>query len=156
DGTTDGPYDLRLDFKPREDNFLVDATGVDLDGDADGNPGGQFNYWFRVEDEAHTVFVDKSAPAGGSGTLASPYNNLGTALTAVRQIDGQRMLRVIGNGGADGDLSTLGDNLAYELGINEGRALPDGNGLQVPANTTLVIDAGAVFKMLKANIHVGS
>ncbi len=39
-GTTEGHYELRLDFRPREDNFLVDATGTPLDGNADGIPGG--------------------------------------------------------------------------------------------------------------------
>ncbi len=156
-GTTDGPYDLRLDFKPREDNFLVDGTGTSLDGDADGAPGGQFNFWFQVADEAHTLFVDKAAPSGGDGTLARPFNNLSvaTAAAAAQFADGG-LLRVVGNGGADGNVATLGDNLAYELGINEGRTLADGQGLRLPANTTLMIDAGAIFKMLKANIHVGS
>ena len=155
-----------MDFKPREDNFLVDATGTALDGDADGVPGGQFNFWLQVRDDADTLFVDKSAPAGGDGSLARPFKFLSSAtdrIASIRQAEADNqqdprklMLRVVGNGGADGDLSTLGDNLAYELGINEGRTLADGQNLQVPDNTTLVVDAGTVFKMLKSNLHVGS
>ncbi len=156
-GTSDGPYDLRLDFHPREDNFLVDATGVALDGDADGVPGGQFNVWFSIEDETRTFYVDKAAPSGGDGTLAMPFNNLGTAVTAAEQqfADGGR-IRVVGNGGADGNLGTLGDNLAYEIGTSDNRTLSDGQSLRLPANITMVIDAGAIFKMLKSNVQVGS
>ena len=157
-GTSQGVYDLRLDFQPLVDNFLVDATGVSLDGDADGVPGGDFNHWFRVEDVEHTVYVEKTAPSGGDGALSTPYNNLGVALAAAGTAFGDDggIVRVVGNGGMDGDVTTLADNVAYELGINEGRALSDGANLLIPSGVTLMVDAGAMFKLLKTNIHVGS
>ena len=157
-GTSQGVYDLRLGFQPLVDNFLVDATGIALDGDADGVPGGDFNHWFRVEDAEHAIYVDKVAPSGGDGSLSTPYNNLGVALAAADATFGDDggIVRVVGNGGMDGDVATLADNVAYELGINEGRALSDGANLLIPSGVTMMVDAGAMFKLLKTNIHVGS
>ncbi|MCA9166810.1 MAG: NF038122 family metalloprotease, partial [Planctomycetales bacterium] len=156
-GTSQGAYDLRLDFKPRDDNFLVDATGIAVDGDADGIPGGEFNFWFQVQDETKTIFVDKAAAAGGNGTLAKPYNNMATAITAAeQQLTDGGLIRVVGNGGADGNVATLGDNLAYEIGNNSGRALADGVDMRLPKGVVMMVDGGAIFKMLKSNIQVGS
>lgn len=154
-GRSQGQYELRMHFDARANRQLVDATGVAFDGDGDGTPGGEYNFWFRVEDEAKTAFVDKAAAAGGDGSLARPYNNLRTALTSPRIASGG-ILRVVGNGGADGNVATLGDNLAYELGVNEGRNLSDGASLQVPKGVTLMVDGGAIFKLLNSTIQVGS
>ncbi|MCA9214910.1 MAG: hypothetical protein KDB27_17685, partial [Planctomycetales bacterium] len=152
-GLTEGAYDLRLDFRPRIDNFLVDATGVAFDGDGDGVAGGVFNFWMEVDSAANTVIVDNSAPSGGNGSLASPYNNIAQALANVNEGD---TLRIVGNGGVDGDISTISDNDAYEIGRSGGRTLADGSEFEVPKGVNLVIDAGAVFKMLQSTIHVGS
>ena len=156
-GTTQGDYDLRLDFRPRVDNFLTDATGTAFDGDADGVPGGIYNYWMRVVGVENQVVVDKSAPDGGDGTLASPFNNLNEALTdPANGVEEGDIMRIVGNGGGDGDLSTVDDNLAYELGISDGIILSDGADFVVPRGLTVMVDGGAIFKMLKTNIHVGS
>ena len=48
-GTTEGPYQLRLNFTPLDKTELVSAKGVALDGDADGVAGGQYNFWFDVQ-----------------------------------------------------------------------------------------------------------
>ena len=89
-----------------------------------GRPGGVYNFWFRAAaprgseaaGRARTLFVDKSAPTGGNGSLGQPYNNIGTALANAREFD---ILRIVGNAGADGNVATLGDNLAYRIGFDD-------------------------------------
>ncbi len=153
-GRTEGRYDLRLDFRPEVDNFLVDATGTALDGDADGLPGGVHNFWFRAQAPTRTLIVDKAAPGGGAGSLAAPFNNVQLALAAARPGD---VVRIVGNGGADQNLATLGDNLAYEIGFDRlSRPLADGSTLEVPLGVTVMVDAGAIFKLRRARVGVGS
>ncbi|GIW92549.1 MAG: hypothetical protein KatS3mg110_0590 [Pirellulaceae bacterium] len=165
-GRTQGAYQLRLDFRPDATNSIVDAdnsanpaapslaASTPLDGDGDGIPGGVFNYWFRVS--PRTIFVDKSAPSlGADGSLARPFNRISTALAAASPGD---VVRIVGNGGADGDLATLNDNLAYEIGFSAlgGQPLADGTTLEVPRGVTVMVDAGAVIKLRRARIGVGS
>lgn len=160
-GTTQGPYTLRLNFTPSTPGKqLVDQTGTALDGDSDGVPGGQYNFWFNVSNTTNTpgertIYVDKvAATAGADGTLASPYNNIQVALAAAVAGD---LVRIVGNGGADGNLATLGDNRAYEIGLDLfGGPLSDGATMDVPKGVTVMIDAGAVFKLRAANINAGS
>ncbi|HJS06598.1 MAG TPA: NF038122 family metalloprotease, partial [Pirellulales bacterium] len=124
----------------------------------------EYNFWFAVATAANTLVVDKSAPAGGTGSLASPFSNIPSAFAAAtaRNSDGNlandvRVVRIVGNGGADGNLATLSDNLAYEVGFNNlGQALSDGTDMQVPKGVTVMVDAGAIFKLRRANIDVGS
>jgi hypothetical protein len=67
------------------------------------------------------------------------------------------LVRIVGNGGLDGDLSTLNDNRPYLIGLNNSSlALADGSDFQVPQGTTVMIDGGALFKMRKANLDSGS
>ncbi|MBI5760347.1 MAG: tandem-95 repeat protein [Planctomycetales bacterium] len=82
-GMTDGLYTLQLNFTTDSAASLhdVDATATNLDGDADRLPGGVYEFDFQGDsDSSHTIVVDKSAAAGGTGTIASPYNNLQTAV----------------------------------------------------------------------------
>ena len=91
----------------------------------------------------------------GSGTLADPFNNIPAALAAAVPGD---LVRVVGNGGLDDLLDTAGDNLAYEIGTGGplDQTLSDGMQLNVPRDVTLMIDAGALFKLRGARIGVGS
>jgi len=59
-------------------------TPQPLDGQANGTPGSADNFWFNVVNESTnpTIFVDKSAPAGGTGSAANPFNTISAALTA--------------------------------------------------------------------------
>lgn len=171
-GTTEGDYELRLGFKPiakpnpTANDGIVDNDGqlTLLDGDMDGAPGGEYNFWFAVASAANTFIVDKSAPAGGNGSLATPFNTIQAAFAAAtaRNSDGNAsndvtVVRVVGNGGADGNLATVGDNLAYEIGFDAlGQPLADGFEMQVPRGVTVMVDAGAIFKLRRANIDVGS
>jgi len=163
-GVSEGRYDLRLTFQPNAGNSLIDVDNffntsagagsreTALDGNGNGEPGGVFNYWFRVS--ATPIIVDKTAAPGGSGTLSSPYNSIVPALQAARNGD---VVRIVGNGGADGNLGTPADAVPYEIGFNlMGTALADGSTLNVPQGVTVMIDRGAVIKLRRARIGVGS
>ncbi|MCA9126859.1 MAG: pre-peptidase C-terminal domain-containing protein [Planctomycetales bacterium] len=156
-GRSQGQYQLRMDFHPPANSVLRDgdtAVGTEFDGDADGVPGGVFDFWFRPSNAANTKFVDKASPAGGTGTIASPYKDIDDALATATP---GTVVRVLGNAGADGNFATLADNKAYEIGFdNLGRPLPDGMTLDVPKGVTVMIDAGAILKLRRARVGVGS
>jgi len=162
-GVTQGNYDLRLTLRPSTsrptadstiDTTIIDATGVPLDGDADGQPGGDFNYWFRTQTPERTLFVDKAHAGSSDGTAASPFTTIRDATQHAADGD---IVRIAGNGGADGDVTTLTDNLPYQIGISgQGVELPDGRSLEVPKGVTMMVDAGAIFKMRRSAITVGS
>ncbi len=171
-GTSEGAYELRLNFKPSPErnptteSGIVDNDGQPtlLDGDADGRPGGEYNFWFTVAPAANTFYVNKAAASGGNGSLSSPFNNINGAFTAAaaRNNDANSandiaVVRIVGNGGADGNLGTQTDNLAYEIGFNAlGQPLADGTTMQIPRGVTVMVDAGALFRLRRANIDVGS
>lgn len=161
EGVTQGNYSLKLDFTPKPTAGLKDATGTLFDGDADGAPGGAYNFWFQVATAENTVFVDKAATSavGALGSITNPFRNLRDATDPANANSARAgdVLRVVGNGGADGNLATVADNLAYEVGFNSlGNALSDGTTLRVPKGVSMVVDAGAIFKLRRANIDVGS
>jgi hypothetical protein len=161
-GRTQGSYQLRINFTPDPAAGITDTSGTFLDGDGDGKPGGNYNFWFRANTSTNsqvvtnTLFVDKTA-TNGTGTLGSvsnPYTNLAAALAAAHP--GQ-IVRVVGNAGADGDLSKPLDAKAYNIGSDSlNSPLSDGSKLEVPQGVTLMIDAGTVIKASKANLDVGS
>ena len=60
--------------------------------------------------------------------------------------------------GADGLVSTIDDNPAYEIGrggANDNR-LGDGTTFEIPQNVSVVIDAGALLKLRDSKIVAGS
>ena len=66
-------------------------------------------------------------------------------------------MRIVGNGGQDGNLGTLADNRPYLIGLNNASlALADGSEFRVPQGTTVMVDGGALFKMRKANLDAGT
>ncbi len=153
-GVTQGEYELRMHFRDDADLGIVDATGTLLDGDSDGVAGGVYNTWFQSASVSDTLFVDKSAAAGGNGSLATPFRTISAAFAASQPGD---VVRIVGNGGADGNLATLTDNRPFEVGFNSlGQPLADGAQMTVPRGVTVMIDAGAVFKMRLSSIIVGS
>ncbi|MCA9245531.1 MAG: choice-of-anchor L domain-containing protein [Planctomycetales bacterium] len=165
-GKTEGKYDLRLNFRPNVTDRLVDSTGVAFDGDLDGVPGGVHDFWFRAVDAASTIIVDKSynPTIGGAsnGSLARPYTNIPAALAAAQPGPNGTpgdAVRVVGNGGvlnADGEFD-LTNIQPYQVGFDAiNRPLADGAAIEVPQGVTLMIDAGAVFKMAESRIAVGS
>ncbi|REK17934.1 MAG: hypothetical protein DWQ37_05280 [Planctomycetota bacterium] len=155
-GRTQGDYELRMSFRPTPEpaDSIRDTTGNRLDGDRDGVEGGVSNFWFKV-DEAHTIYVDKAAVGGAGqlGSLANPYTKISTALAAANP---GTIVRIVGNGGADGNLATTGDNLSYNIGFDSlGGALSDGSTMYIPAGVTVMVDAGAIFKLRGANVDAG-
>ncbi|MEO1981476.1 MAG: matrixin family metalloprotease, partial [Fuerstiella sp.] len=219
-GSSNGPYQIRTNFRPNVDNTIVDRTGMRFDGDSDGVAGGVYNFWFRAVDSADTLFVDKTAashllatidntlqelpfqhvtsfsvgdviridsedmtitaintltnvvsvtrsgtPSGhnlgsvvrnlnSDGDLATPFGVITDAIQAAGPGD---VIRIVGNGGIDGDIITTDDNLPYQVGFDSGNnILEDGRELEVPQGVTVMIDAGAVFKLQKSRIGVGS
>ncbi|NLX97861.1 MAG: matrixin family metalloprotease, partial [Rhodopirellula sp.] len=155
EGRTDGDYDLTIRMIPNAGTHLTDTEGVALDGDADGKPGGDFVFSFRTAATADTVFVDRIAPDGGTGTVASPINKISDALTTV-VAEGKKIVRIVGNAGADSRLGTAGDAVPYLIGKYNEVPLPDGASFEVPAGVTVIVDEGAVIKLNKANIDVGT
>lgn len=164
-GLTEGEYELRIDFRAStvpviRDNSstIVDGLpGVPLDGDADGRPGGIFDFWFVPSDPNNTLYVDKAASGaanGLQGTIGNPYREIDQAIASAAPGD---TIRVIGNGGVDGRVETAQDNYSYQVGFDSNSfPLQDGSTLDVPQGVRLVIDSGAVIKLSRARIGVGS
>jgi|GEM_PF-1219467 len=107
-----------------------------------------------------TIFVDKSAGPNADGSLLKPFNNIsgtGVPNAFAASVPGD-IIRIVGNGGADGKIETANDNFAYEIGFGvlPGSVLSDGSTMDVPKGVTVMVDAGAVFKMRRSRIGVGS
>ncbi|MGQ9504528.1 MAG: GEVED domain-containing protein [Thermogutta sp.] len=174
-GVTQGKYKLRVTYKPggvdpndpdtfREPNVanpsrLIDSTGVYFDGDLDGVPGGDYNFWFTVQPESQTIFVDKlSGSSAPTGSIDNPYSTISAALAAAQP---GTIVRIVGNNFANddpNDPATLRDNIPYEIGrrLVDNAPLPDGVRMDVPKGVTVMIDAGAMIKLFRSNIMVGS
>ena len=176
-GTSEGVYDLRLNFRTNVANSIIDADNrgntvvsetartTALDGDADGVAGGAYNFWFRTTavsgaegpGEPKTIFVDKAFTGGGNdGSPANPFTDIDDAFAVASSGD---IVRIVGNGGVDGDLSTIDDSFPYEIGFDNSIfqvPLDDGPTMDVPQGVSVMVDAGAVFKMRLARIGVGS
>ena len=158
-GKSTGDYELELNFAATPQSTIVDATATPLDGDADGVAGGEFDFWFQVDNE--TVFVDKAFPqdqtSGAPGTITNPYTEIDDAIDHAESNANVDIIRVVGNGGADEDIRTTEDSEPYLVGYDNDKVeLEDGALVQLPAGVTMMIDGGAVFKLQDANIEVGS
>jgi hypothetical protein len=90
-GTTDGDYELHLNFlrTPQADEFLADAVGTAFDGDADGQAGGAFDFWFQATDTSdETLFVDKTAVTNLTSNLSGAAGGGGgTSLVNVADVN---------------------------------------------------------------------
>ena len=152
-GISDGNYELKLKFQGASADAIVDQTGKRLDGDADGQEGGTYEFDFR---SGTTLFVDKASVSAGAidGSAANPFRNIDDAIASASAGD---VIRVVANGGADDDLSTIDDNQPYLVGLSDSFAtLQDGSTLDVPQDVLLQVDAGAVLKLQSTNINAGS
>ncbi len=108
--------------------------------------------------EGKTIFVDKSSGGAADGSLDAPFNKIASAGGAFAVTMNGDIVRIVGNGGDDRDPATLADNRAYEIGFGGPLDAPlqDGSTMNVPQGVTVMIDAGAVFKLRQARIGVGS
>ncbi len=166
-GRTQGAYSLAVSIKPDGGTTSMrDATGVSFDGDAENNPGGTYQFWFQGNTTTNTVYVDKVSTANQNlaqnaalGTIGSPYNTLAAALTRAGN-SGKTVVRIVGNGGTDGNINTFTDDNPYLVGFKDAnRTQPlsaDGGDFQVPKNVTVMIDAGAAFKLRRTNLNAGT
>jgi VCBS repeat-containing protein len=163
-GLSQGRYQLRFDYQPKDTNQIVDTDGLALDGDGNGLPGGEFNFWFRAVSPVgvaatgapKTIFVDKdNTAANPNGSLANPHRSVQTAMAAALPGD---VVRIVGSAGLDRNLATVNDNIPYEFGDGgPGKgALADGARLAVPKGVTLMVDAGAILKFGGSQLVVGS
>ncbi len=67
------------------------------------------------------------------------------------------VVRIVGNGGSDGNLLTPADNRPYLLGTdNLGNPLRDGQEFLVPQGVTVMLEAGALVKLHGANLDAGT
>ncbi len=161
---TQGAYKLRVNFDSTAAAglFMQDTSGTALDGDGDGQPGGAFNFWFRAAAAStgvasttpRTIYVDKSFTGVGNGSPSQPMNNLNFSSwpAGTAPVEGD-IVRVLGSTASDPR------NIpAYEIGRGGvGNAvLSDGLTLQVPKGVTMMIDAGAMFKLQASQISTGS
>ena len=159
-GLTDGAYELKLNFVPATTGGMVDTEGTLLDGDLDGVAGGAYEFFFKA---GQTIFVDKakdpSKATGPIGSITNPYTTIEAALDAAEaaSVNNRPIVRIVGNGGTDGNLATAADNRPYLVGYDDlGEPLADGFDFQVPQNVTVMIDGGAIIKFQAANIDVGT
>ena len=113
-----------------------------------------------VEVLGRTLFVDRVAVAESDGSLAKPFNNIANpdVSNAIGSAYFGDIIRIVGNGGLDGDLLTEEDNFSYQIGISEvgGTPLRDGVAMNIPRGVTTMVDAGAIFKLRNSYINVGS
>lgn len=161
---TQGAYKLRVNFDSTAAAglFMQDTSGTALDGDGDGQPGGAFNFWFRaaaastgaVSSSPRTIYVDKSFTGVGNGSPSQPMNNLNfsTWPAGAVPVEGD-IIRVLGSTASDPR------NIpAYEIGRGGvgNLVLSDGLTLQVPKGVTMMVDAGAIFKLQASQVSTGS
>lgn len=167
---SEGNYRLKLDFKEdSESQSITDTSGTPIDGDGDGLAGGNFNFWFRTAapvgvaapGQPKTIYVEKGFGGVSTGSAAAPMNSLdlnNSVRWPVGFVQPGDIIRVVGSTGSDRLLRTSLDNPAYEVGRGGvGNAiLSDGLTLDVPQGVTMMVDAGAIFKLRNTRISAGS
>ncbi len=113
-----------------------------------------------VEVLGRNLFVDRVAGADSDGSLEKPFSNIANpdVSNAIGSAYFGDIIRIVGNGGLDGDLLTEEDNFSYQIGISEVGGIPlrDGVAMNIPRGVTTMVDAGAIFKLRNSYINVGS
>ena len=106
------------------------------------------------------IFVDKNAGPNADGSLDRPFNNIANpaVANAFSSASEGDIVRIIGNGGIDGDIATESDNFSYQVGVSDvgGASLEDGRALNIPKGVTTMVDAGALIKFRSSYINAGS
>ncbi len=147
----------------------IDGNRIELDGERRVEIDPEFG---GMGSRGRSYYVDKAALDGGDGSLDAPFRYIDDALAAAEFGD---VVRVVANGGrihaeddefgdplplGDGDMLTPADNLAYEIGFDVSdrtpRPLQDGTTMDIPAGVTVQIDPGAIFKLRRSSISVGT
>ncbi len=120
-----------------------------------------FSTNFRgVEVFGRNLFVDKTAGPLADGSLDRPFNNITNPIVAnaFGSALENDIVRIVGNGGSDNDITTEADNFSYQIGVSDtgGQTLEDGRNMEVPRGVTTMIDAGTVVKLRNSFIGIGS
>lgn len=67
------------------------------------------------------------------------------------------LVRILANGGLDQDIASVTDNRPYLVGLDtSGNPLADGAEFLVPQGVNVMIEAGALLKLRRANLDAGS
>ena len=114
----------------------------------------------------NNLTVTRPAPAVHAigDTVVGPRGVVGLAGISILDVSNSpslinvpNIVRIVGNSGLDGDITTLGDNRPYLLGTNSANAtLEDGDGMLVAQGVTTMVDAGSLFKLRNANFDAGT
>ena len=120
------PGDIALSFDSQTDNVgtvlqdianainnavsnLIDTTATPLDGDDDGVPGGQYNYWFNAQQQTNSIYVNKTASSslatGAAGSITNPYTTISAALAAAAG--------PVALGSTNGDINVNNSTIAF-------------------------------------------
>ncbi len=104
--------------------------------------------------------LDASVTATVTGRVVrfSGINNLdiGASPTLLHT---PNIVHIVGNGGGDGDIGTIGNNRPYLVGEGidiAGTPLDDGEDFLVPQGVNVMIHAGVLIKLRKANLDAGT
>ncbi len=178
-GRTEGSYELLVSFDADASASITDGPvsgagaatdrNLALDGDADGEAGGEFNYFFKpaipatvnATESRRTVFVDNDgsfdAAAPAPGAINNPFREIDQAITFVNT----EIARLEGLGIIDADEIQFQIRVlpggTYRVGRDlRGIPFADGLTIDVPERVDLVIDAGVRIEMQRARISAGS
>ncbi len=155
-GTTQGPYDLKLDFTPASQALktLTDTDGNALRGNSNGTSGGAYDFWFNV---GSTIFVDKAPPPNSAasgqplGSVSNPYTNLGQAL----KVAANRIVAPAGTATLAGQTFVINDGVntpvTFEF-VQSNQSLPAGD-FNVPVKYKVGDSAAAVAEAIVAAIQ---
>lgn len=155
-GTTQGPYDLKLDFTPASQALktLTDTDGNALHGNSNGTSGGAYDFWFNV---GSTIFVDKAPPPNSAasgqplGSVSNPYTNLGQAL----KVAANRIVAPAGTATLAGQTFVINDGVntpvTFEF-VQSNQSLPAGD-FNVPVKYNVGDSAAAVAEAIVAAIQ---
>ena len=146
---------------PTEDTYDTGTEPFDLaivDLDDDGAP--DVVTANRHGDNVSVLFGIRGGAAGARFEESVDYEvgDKPIGLT-VGDVDGDDRADIVTANNGDDTLSVLlaRRDQAYEIGVDiSNRALDDGSRMEIPQGVTVMIDAGAVFKLRQANIDVGS
>ena len=149
----------RINAVSAETGVTVQRSGASLE--FFGERSVNFSTGFRgATAYGRNIFVDKTAGPQADGSLDNPFNNIANPVVAnaFGSAIENDIVRIVGNGGLDTDLTTPEDNLSYQIGVTDtgGTTLEDGRNMEVPHGVTTMIDAGAVFKLRNSFIGIGS
>lgn len=144
-----GVFPATTGFNIRIENEELTVTGID--------PGTNTFTVQRAQNGTVAATHSVGRPVRSAledGSEANPFGLISLAVLNAARGD---QIRIVGNGGADGDILTTGDNRPYLIGQNAlGGPLEDGTGIAIPRDVKVQIDAGAVLKLQKAGIDVGT